>query len=60
MICPNCGQEAEFAEHAAVSMEPHGESFSDSWLTCKSCGAPTDDAELRAANPEVQEALEAA
>jgi hypothetical protein len=52
MICPNCDREAEFTEHEQDQVETHGldcgpyEHWTQRWITCNLCGAPTDDAEL--------------
>lgn len=58
MICPNCGNEATFTEHSGTFIETHGldcgpyGQWTETWLTCSECGAPTDDRELERNNAQ--------
>jgi len=48
LTCPNCGRKTSFREIYGPGDQV--------WLQCSACGAPTDDAELAAAQePEVDE-----
>lgn len=56
MSCPNCGDPADFEDKTEEHIETHGfdcgpyERWTETYLICSKCGAPTDDKELRRSN----------
>jgi hypothetical protein len=46
MKCPNCGADGGFHEHADFSVCSQTGYVQGVWLTCDSCGAETDYAEI--------------